>query len=152
MRLWELKRQGSARGFTLVELLVVICIILVLAGLLFPALVYAQRLVRVRKARSEAGDLSKAWQTYWDAYTNWPFAAAFDMKDTQVAVLAGRDAANNPNNLKLMIFSSQEEQNGFKDPWKELYRIEYESKSITRDQSYVTRAYMGNRMRYAESK
>ena len=142
--------RRETRGFTLVELLVVILILMVLAGLLFPALVHAQTVVRKKKAKAEAIELAKAWEAYWDAYQGWTLPLIFQMKDDKVAILAGLDTAANTNSLKLMDFDKTEMVNGVKDPWKTLYQVHKNPNSDTVEskQEYWNRAYMANRKRY----
>ncbi|MDI6773796.1 MAG: prepilin-type N-terminal cleavage/methylation domain-containing protein [Verrucomicrobiota bacterium] len=145
----KMVEAAARRAFTLIEILVVVLIILVLAGLMFPALVHAQRMARVRKARSEAADLAKAWESYWDTYQLWPYGNAWvEMDYAQVAILAW----NNTNNIKFMTFSDRQLVNGFNDPWKKPYRVQRTAESLPKsmEQQYITRAYMVNARRYAK--
>jgi prepilin-type N-terminal cleavage/methylation domain-containing protein len=75
------KRSGDGstfnqlRAFTIVELLVVISIIGVLAGLLLPALSAAKTVAQKRQARLQISDLETAIQQYDSAYSRFPVSS-----------------------------------------------------------------------------
>ncbi len=143
--------HGAHRAFTLIELMVVVLIILVLAGLLFPALLRAQHMVRARKAKAEALALAKAWESFWDTYRSWPLESSFDMTPDRVAILAGLDGgAVNTNSIKFMNFPERQVAEGVKDPWKQAYyRVQREGGTIDLQQQYRSRVYLANGRRYA---
>jgi len=64
--------QNRSRAFTLVELLVVISIIAILAGLIFPAISAAMRQAKVRKAQLEVNDIANAIRRYESTYSKYP--------------------------------------------------------------------------------
>lgn len=62
----------SNRAFTLIELLTVIAIIALLAGLLFPAIKSAMLKAEVTKAQVQLSNLQTAMKSYYTEYGRWP--------------------------------------------------------------------------------
>ena len=60
------------RGFTLIEMLVVIAIIAILAGLLIPAVIAAKNRAKVMKAKTEIEGLATAIKAYENEYSRMP--------------------------------------------------------------------------------
>lgn len=69
------------RGFTLIEILTVICIIVLLIGLLSPALRKAREQANIQKAKAMISSLEVAVNMYYTDIGSYP-AALSDLMDT----------------------------------------------------------------------
>lgn len=75
------RRLAAARGFTLVELLVVIGVIALLIGLLLPSLGAARNAARQTVCSSNQRQLSTAWTMYANTYRDFAMPAASFAED-----------------------------------------------------------------------
>jgi general secretion pathway protein G len=69
-------QKCSGRAFTLVEMLVVIAIIAILAGLLLPALSRGKRAAKVKQAQLQIADIVSAISRYEADYSRYPVSPA----------------------------------------------------------------------------
>ena len=74
-------RRGGGRGFTLVELLVVVAIIALLVSILMPSLARAKELARMAVCKANLHGLGRAWQMYWNQ-NNYRTPALFNPRNT----------------------------------------------------------------------
>jgi prepilin-type N-terminal cleavage/methylation domain-containing protein len=124
--------KRSQKRFTLVELLVVIGIIAVLAGILLPTISIAIKKVRVSRARTEISGLMTAMRMFESEYDLLPITYddtvdSYEMNsatapvityDELVAVLSQtgtQSSTLNPRKIKMLDVKKAGE---YKDPWK----------------------------------
>jgi prepilin-type N-terminal cleavage/methylation domain-containing protein len=108
------------QGFTLVELLVVIAILMILMGLLMPALSAARYSARKGAARAEVKQIETAWKAFYDDYRMLPSYS--EMNAAALMVLRGTDALNS-RNICYLEFGDDEIALGFLDPWDNVYKV-----------------------------
>jgi len=134
----------TSRGFTLVELLVVISIIAVLMGLLFPVVGAVMRSAKKTQAKNDALQIASAIKGYFTEYGRFPIDS--NSGDTtltndgdlgnlyQVLLASPRDDDDvQENNPRLIVFlDAKDAKNGrggidenyvFRDPWGEPYQV-----------------------------
>ena len=113
-------------GFTLMELMVVIVVISILVGLLIPAILRAKEGAREKKARTEIHELQKAWATYIQYYQDLDSKYIIpDYTDMDIKATADLGGGNDAG-IVFMEFTPKELAEGFLDPWKELYKLEFQ--------------------------
>jgi prepilin-type N-terminal cleavage/methylation domain-containing protein len=142
------------RGFTLMELLVVMVIISLLVSMLAPALVIARERARRIKAAAEVRTLETAWRSYYQTYEVLP-AGKTAMTAVNTAMLAGDDVGmGNASKIVFMEFSDTALQYGFEDPWKKkrnpgkhLYQLEFSNNKIVTKWTFQTRVHCVNHNR-----
>jgi type II secretory pathway pseudopilin PulG len=126
------RRPGA--GFSLLELLTVIAIIIILAGLLMPALGRARRQAKIAKARTDVGNLATAFRSYYVEYGTWPVTVGTPMPvdNDMRRLLAGISITNtpylgNPRATVYMEFKARDLVNGaFVDPWGNVYMCQFD--------------------------
>lgn len=142
MRGCVLQNRQTSRGFTLVELLVVISIIAMLAAILLPAINAAMRHADKAKARMEIKNIESAWKAYFAEYARWPKGLVSGMDtlpnnqiedsntgipmDANVVRLLRGENINNMNPKKITFLEITDAPlmyNGqFVDPWENPYK------------------------------
>jgi prepilin-type N-terminal cleavage/methylation domain-containing protein len=69
------QRRFTSAGFTLVELLTVIAIIVILMGLLIPAIIIAREQARRAQAKNDSAHILTAVRAYYSEYGKYPLGA-----------------------------------------------------------------------------
>jgi len=117
------RKQSDEKGFTLLEVLVVIGILGMLMSAMFVNIARAQRLARSAKANSDIRQLIGAWFAYEAANDDWPLDVSngepVDATKDNLKELIGNE--NDPNSK---VYLNVPIRNGaFRDPWGTPYRI-----------------------------
>lgn len=143
-----MKSFPSRRGFTLIELLTVIAIIVVLMGLLFPAIGSVKETMRKTQAKNDVTQIVTAVKAYYTEYGKYPVKSGatgkYDSSNSEVLdVLRGLTSTGSDENLNprkivfLEVNDAKDPKNpksGIKtstpgasgdwvDPWGEAYKI-----------------------------
>jgi len=122
------------RGFTLVEMLAVIAIMMILASLILVGLNVARERAGVLKARRDVAQLVTAWTGYYADYHRFPPASSIAGNSLNngsrivtgrdvVQILRGRENHNGQNPRKIPYMDFHQNTTGFPDPWGNFYRI-----------------------------
>jgi prepilin-type N-terminal cleavage/methylation domain-containing protein len=114
------------KGFTLIEMMVVIAIIIILASLLIPAVMKAIRKAKERRAATTAKNYALALECYYREYGAWPANVGDDSSATKfdgshVEFLSGTTTNDNSRKIRFMEFP--EGESGLKDPWGNYYKF-----------------------------
>jgi len=132
------------------EIMVVMVVISILVGLLFPALLMARERARKNRAGAEIRELQKAWQMYFTTYQSFPASGQRSMNKSMVEVLAG----GNPDGIVFMelpeaALGDDSEKNGFRDPWGNHYEVDFDVKNaFNKKVAYESRVQCINAQRY----
>ena len=144
-----MKRDRTA-GFSLMEIMVVMVVISILVGLLFPALLMARERARKNRAATEIRELQKAWQVYFTTYGKFPANGRKPMNKSLTDVLAGL----NTDGIVFMEFpeaalGNDSSKNGFRDPWGNHYEVDFDVKNaFNKRVAYESRVQCINAQRY----
>ena len=117
----QAKRFRRRSGFTLMELIVVIAIIGLLAGMLMTAFSKARTGAKKTRARADLDQIKAAWENYVQEYRTFP-AGISEMGEEAIAILSGANQDENPEKIIFMDFR-QDEAGSFRDPWGQVYHV-----------------------------
>ena len=119
--------RRANKGFSMIEMLVVIGIISMLAGILLTAVHSVRVTARKTRARNEVDQISAAWLQYQQDYRRFPRTVTLDhMNQQAVTILRGSPAhADNPRSIVYLDFNTNTIQ--MVDPWNEPYYVELDT-------------------------
>ena len=113
---------SSQHGFTLIEMLIVISIIVILAGLAFPAVNGAIDSARKAQAKSTVAQIAAAVSAYETEYGKLP-SGGITVDLDFVKILSGEDDDENPRRIVFLEASAWKKgkggtnASGYCDPW-----------------------------------
>jgi prepilin-type N-terminal cleavage/methylation domain-containing protein len=107
------------QAFTLIEMLVVVTIIVVLMGLLLPAVNAAREFAKRSRARTEVKQIELAWKSYLNDYREFPSSSISEMDSTAIDILRG--VVQNTRGTRYMEFDSDVTE--MLDPWAHRYQV-----------------------------
>ena len=123
--------DAMRRGFTLVELLVVMGMIAILTGAAASSVSRARRRSQIARAESECRQITNAILAYenWsedhtlkkpsDTFKNWQL----NDKSKLGFILGTEPNANGPNGLVPVLYNGAVVNNAIRDPWGKPYKI-----------------------------
>lgn len=126
------QRRSLEGGFTLIEILVVISIIMILAGLTLSALVSVNQSAKERAARADLQRILQSIEQYKVFYFFYPFDGSLgytsvtEMTAADILRMLKYDETNNPlpRGTLLEVKASRLDAAGYMlDPWKHRYHI-----------------------------
>ena len=126
-----MKQISSRQGFTLVELLVVISIIAILAGILLPTVVNAFKKASDAQVRTELKSIETAVKAYVNEYSklpledDWHGDPDMNLTEAQAKLTIARLVGGNPR--KIVFLESNTSDGTFLDPWDVQYRMYVDS-------------------------
>jgi type II secretory pathway pseudopilin PulG len=134
MRSFRKPRPGK-RSFTLMEMMAVVAIIMILAGLTIPTIGYAKRQARAAKAREDVNNLRVALRSYYQEYGAWPNATTSwtefssmlngNINPYSGAAGPGYAASNNARAIRFLEFRKESVNASaeYLDPWGTAYVV-----------------------------
>ncbi len=112
-------------GFTLPELMTVICIVALLMTASFGAMSKARELAKKAKASAQLRELVNAWTQYLTTYKEWPngLSGATDQEVSDNLLAPLIDAGE--NELGIVFLNYTPGAGSYNDPWGEPYRLSF---------------------------
>lgn len=134
----------SRRGFTLVELLVVIGMIAVILGSMTFAVSSARQRARVQKATAEVKVISQAILSY----ENWSRGGEYKLETMErrdadsgsLGFLLGKEAAQSGGNIPVLLMAQLKAGGKMLDPWGTPYKITIREGSVRAAQGVSLRS------------
>lgn len=142
-------------AFTLIELLAVITIIGILAGMIGSAAYAARQSSYRAQARTEAGEIANACRSYWMASGSWKGGSQWPGASgpiTQGSDLYKHLTGDNPSKAVFLEFDEQRfdgDGGDYLDPWGNPYKVVFGGdEEISRSQKFASSVVFPMRNRY----
>lgn len=127
-------RRKAAAGFTLLEMLVVVAILMLLAGLILAAINAARDRAKHLKVKQAVVQLKTALDAYYADYSGFPHITEensilgpyYVTGQELIQTLRGRENYNNQNPRRISYMDFHRDTETFKDPWGNLYRVSFD--------------------------
>lgn len=125
-----MNRLKSKASFTLIEIMVVLLILAILAGLTYPVIIAARSHARKKQAEAEIVMIQEALKKYLSVYRKWPAVKATTedsvfTNDNNEIIQPLIDPDENPRNRIFLSIQTNaiDEHGNMVDPWGNPYRI-----------------------------
>lgn len=130
MRLPGMSR-GNRGGFTMVELLVVIAMLMILAGAITSSVGSATRRAKVQQATTELQEMTKAilaYENYGRVNEDSPLSSHLmeekEASEANMGFILGQETLKNGQSGNIPVLFNAEIKNGaIRDPWGNPYRV-----------------------------
>lgn len=117
---------GRRNGFTLAELLTVMCIIALIMTASFGAATKAREMGKKTKAEVQLRELVNAWTQYYQTYGKWPSGlSGAQMVETTSQMLSPLTDPDDSENGFGIVFYNYSGKGDFKDPWGNPYLLSF---------------------------
>ena len=130
MRLRDMGRNDR-NGFTMVELLVVIAMLMILAGSITSSVGSASRRAKVQQATTELQEMTKAilaYENYGRVNEDSPLSSHLmeekEASESNMGFILGQETLKNGQSGNIPVLFNAEIKNGaIRDPWGNPYRV-----------------------------